>query len=164
MSCARLRSVHVPSGHRSVTPFVAVARTGRSIRCLTTRETRATSAAALKQGYRQAFIGRLSQLLADRAGSMPFRRSPMLWLAGTAIISAVAAQSVYATVSTIVKVSKSSATAFPNTMRLHAGLAHRAHRASVLIIRVNRTNSNKVNREKPDEKPCQPHYVLSSGG
>lgn len=111
MSCARLRSLHVHSSHRSATQFAYVARKGRSVRHLNVRDIRSTSVAALKQGYRQAFVGRLSP---DRPRSMAVKRSSILWLAGAAVISAVAAQSACGTASNVVHV-QTSATASPNS-------------------------------------------------
>lgn len=99
MSFSAHPSMQVRCGHKSVTRSAAVACTSRSTHHLAIRATRSTSVAALKQGRGQAFVGRLSKLLSDRPRSMTFKHLSLSWLAGAAVISAVAAQSAYGTAS-----------------------------------------------------------------
>ena len=145
----------VPSGHRSASKSGAVVCRGSTAHHSTIRNNLSSSVGSLSRGCRQ---GRNCTLFSDRP--MPFKRSTLLWLAGAFIVSAVAAQNGHGKVKSLLGHAIHQQGS-PHILAHHAGLANSR---SILVIGIERTNSNPINWNTTNEEPCQHHFVLSSKG
>ena len=158
--CPRIWSVQSLYGQGSLNTVKVVPRTGQTAR-LTTKSYRLRR--FLGDSIRAPWPGDSSKLFRARTFGMPFKRLTLLWLAGAVALSAAVAQGAHGKVSNF---SPSVRAAHNQRVKYIccASTSGVANRREFFVTGVERSNSNSVQWENANEKPCQHQAVLPNTG